>query len=1169
MFNGMKRVIQKRLTTHAGSMIVTSLLIIASVITVTFAWNDLLQHKTNPFENDERAPVVFLQKYLKDANGETTGVPIAEAHFYLYRKDSQQKKSSDEQIGGKYTTDENGQLRVFGLKPGDYYFWAHPPLFPYTHDIDQDGNEITEYEFSITEDMPKDMVVSVTAHSRRFSNFLKLEKTVKNADGSALTQAQLDQYFTFVATFRDRGAETEETYSYNIYDEKEDLVSENHKIKSGETLSLKHGQSAIFYDMLGGLEYLFVEQPSDGYVITSSNHQGTILENGAHASFQNTYVSQTEATGALSVIHRPHTGAMSAENDPTLMDLNLTFTILFSDGNKYPYSVDGVPGTLDEDGKFTLAADKTALFEDLPAGITYQIIVDDPEEEFFIIAQQEYGGQIVADTVIELVFQPIYVPTPGENEPENLTGNIAITKKIAGADPDLKQQFPFILEPDENLELSEPITYRINGGELQTLGDDGVFVLMHDQTAVFESLPAGLKYTVAESFTEESEYLATITYLKGVVPPEGNTSEATFVNVKSGDQDEDAVLTIKKVFWDDRHKDTETVFGFEVSVNNEVIEQIRMRANESREILVPHGSTYVIREISEGEKGYVVDSVLNGMGTAIGRISVEFSNRYVGVEQVEIPVKKSWDISAGSADNIPHSITVSLMHQDTIVDQAEISPDSQGVWKHIFEAPRYNSDWEEIQYSIREEPVESFATQISKGQDGFEIKNTYIKPASYAPTVKKSIVGHEPKTETTFQFTIKAENQEPLPQDTTLEIPGGAEKSFMPIQFTSEGVYNYTIAENKGTAKGYSYDQRTYQVRVTVVRKDNQLVVDSVAYFNSERQTPGERAEFVNEYQNLDQITVSVKKLWAGINPNQPSSVQVQLYRNGAAYGEMVTLNDANNWSHNWAGLDASHKWTVDEPAVPSGYKKTVIAAPENHFTIVNAKGEHTNITGSKTWRHGTNPIENRPTAITIHVKREGYIVAQKTVRAKDQWMWSFGLPKHTSDGRPIQYTIEEVPVDGYNTQVDGYNVMNTHTTYQGVEIRGEKTWNHGTNQSKRPESIVVQVKNGDKVVASKQITADDDWKWSFDLPKYDDNGQQINYTIAEANVPYYTHQVDGYNITNTFKGFDHPGDSPKTGDSNRIWVWVTVITLCAAGGVTTLLLKNKRQKSDIHQREE
>lgn len=67
---------------------------------------------------------------------------------------------------------------------------------------------------------------------------------------------------------------------------------------------------------------------------------------------------------------------------------------------------------------------------------------------------------------------------------------------------------------------------------------------------------------------------------------------------------------------------------------------------------------------------------------------------------------------------------------------------------------------------------------------------------------------------------------------------------------------------------------------------------------------------------------LTVKKVWAG-SGKHPESVTVQLKRNGEAFGDAVTLNAENDWTYTWKELEARESWSVEEVAVPEGYKAT------------------------------------------------------------------------------------------------------------------------------------------------------------------------------------------------------------------------------------------------------
>ncbi|MCH3954171.1 MAG: Cna B-type domain-containing protein [Eubacterium sp.] len=70
---------------------------------------------------------------------------------------------------------------------------------------------------------------------------------------------------------------------------------------------------------------------------------------------------------------------------------------------------------------------------------------------------------------------------------------------------------------------------------------------------------------------------------------------------------------------------------------------------------------------------------------------------------------------------------------------------------------------------------------------------------------------------------------------------------------------------------------------------------------------------------------VTVQKVWKlDDGGTRPDSVQVQLMKNGTAYGQPVTLNDANNWTFSWDKLeDDNSTWTVQEVIVPNGFTMT------------------------------------------------------------------------------------------------------------------------------------------------------------------------------------------------------------------------------------------------------
>ena len=86
-----------------------------------------------------------------------------------------------------------------------------------------------------------------------------------------------------------------------------------------------------------------------------------------------------------------------------------------------------------------------------------------------------------------------------------------------------------------------------------------------------------------------------------------------------------------------------------------------------------------------------------------------------------------------------------------------------------------------------------------------------------------------------------------------------------------------------------------------------------------------------------DTTVVSVTKSWTD-DESHPDSVSVQLVRNGADYGDPITLSANNKWTYSWTELpkfdyqNAAYVYTVRE-IVPAGYSSSVTEIQESGST--------------------------------------------------------------------------------------------------------------------------------------------------------------------------------------------------------------------------------------------
>jgi len=242
----------------------------------------------------------------------------------------------------------------------------------------------------------------------------------------------------------------------------------------------------------------------------------------------------------------------------------------------------------------------------------------------------------------------------------------------------------------------------------------------------------------------------------------------------------------------------------------------------------------------------------------------------------------------------------------------------------------------------------------------------------------------------------------------TTDAQGRAEFPGLPA-----GLYLVSQVENGSS----EYIIAPYLVMVPAINEQRQWNNNVISYPKTEPVRRGPRS-------------MSVHKVWAGVDSPPSGGILVQLYRNGAPYGSCVTLNAGNHWSYTWENLSPDHTWTVDEFDVPAGYVKT-ITGNTGGFVITNTRHanppEKTVIRGSKTWNHGSNPADKWPKNILLRLYADGVFILQKEVGEPEHWSWSIRMDRYDQNGREIVYTIDEAPVSDYIKAVDGYDLFNLY----------------------------------------------------------------------------------------------------------------------------------------------
>lgn len=234
----------------------------------------------------------------------------------------------------------------------------------------------------------------------------------------------------------------------------------------------------------------------------------------------------------------------------------------------------------------------------------------------------------------------------------------------------------------------------------------------------------------------------------------------------------------------------------------------------------------------------------------------------------------------------------------------------------------------------------------------------------------------------------------------------------------------------------------------------------------------------------------------------------------------------ANGWKYSFTDLPKY----ADGNEITYGITENAV---EDYQTLVNGYDitnsytpGKTSVSVTKAWDDADNQDGKRESSVKVELLADGTPVAgsETTLSADNNWTYTWAGLDVKKSGVNIVYSVREITaIDGYTTTVTGdaetgFTIKNSHTP-ETTSVSGSKTWDDADDQDgKRPGNIKVNLLADGSVYATKTVTEAENWEYSFtNLPKYRDGGIQIKYSVSEVDVPEYTGEVTGYNITNSY----------------------------------------------------
>nr|WP_240676367.1 Cna B-type domain-containing protein [Bacillus albus] len=521
-----------------------------------------------------------------------------------------------------------------------------------------------------------------------------------------------------------------------------------------------------------------------------------------------------------------------------------------------------------------------------------------------------------------------------------------------------------------------------------------------------------------------------------------------------------------KTWKDDNEKDRPSSIKVELLQNGKVVDTKEVTAADGWKYKFDNLTVYDANGVAY--KYEVKEQPIDGYTTEVN--GYDITNTKV-VQTTKVEGTKTW--KDGNAEGRPTMIKVDLLQNGTVIATQEVS-EATG-WKYEFKDLAINdADGKAYKYEVKEQAVDGYESKVN----GYDITNTKVGKTSVAGT----------KT-----------------------WKGGTEEEHKAIKV--ELLQNGTVIATQEVSKETGWK---YEFKDLVAFDEN-----GKAYKYEVKEQPVDGYESkVNGYDitntKVGETKVEGTKTWKDDNAkDRPEMIKVDLLQNGKVV-DTKEVTAATNWKYTFEKLQAydtngvAYKYEVKEQQV-DGYKSEV-----KDYDITNTKVGETKVEGTKTWND--NNATDRPSTIKVDLLQNGKVIDTKEVSKATNWKYTFEkLQAYDTNGVAYKYEVKEQQVDGYKSEVKDYDITNTKVGETKVE--GTKTWNDN-NATDRPSTIKVDLLQNGKVVDTKEVTAETNWKYTFEkLQAYDENGVAYKYEVKEQPVPGYESKVSGTDITNTKVG--------------------------------------------------
>ncbi|MEG1173530.1 Cna B-type domain-containing protein [Carnobacterium sp.] len=554
------------------------------------------------------------------------------------------------------------------------------------------------------------------------------------------------------------------------------------------------------------------------------------------------------------------------------------------------------------------------------------------------------------------------------------------------------------------------------------------------------------------------------------------------------------------------------------------------------------------------------DKLENYFSLIDGNAKEGFLVTNINSEQVDLPVKKKWQGEKKDSVKIYAQVNGLLLPDVFIVLSEENN------WEGTIDyLPKYDSAGELFHYTVVEEELSGYVTTYAGDQDtGYTVTNTradstsipvtkkWVGPVGGDVVVKLFANGKDTAISLTLQanqnwegkFTnlptyddkgieIKYTVEEIAQENYESSIKGNSTEGFVITntnkEETSIPVKKVWNGPEKDAITVFLYNDKNVKIKEMTINEamNWQASFDHLPKYNADGKAINYfiREENMENYRpliqgskeagytinniNTEKVAVSVTKKWVGPIAGR---VQVNLVKNGQMLSNYLTLDQTTNWQGTFSELEkyqadgTENKYTIVETVGYKNYDAAISGTAETGYTVTNTNSETITIPVAKEW---VGPIGE---SATIELFRDSETTPLKLVlNADNDWKGEFAdLPKYDDAGNEYNYQIKEVTVANYEREITGDSETGfvvTNTNIEKIKIPVTKKW-----IGPAAENVTIQLKQNDILMNSELLlNAENNWQGTFvDLPKYDEFGEEYQYTLTEKDLENYRSEITG-----------------------------------------------------------